>query len=895
MPRRVTQFISRIVLSFKRLLAVDTRRKKSASFDSWTPMEVLEVRTLLSSIYVSTTGSDQGNGTAASPWQTLQFAANHVQAGDEVFVSAGNYTGFNLTTSGTATNRITFHGEPGAVINSPGVTGDDINLEGASDITIEGFTTTNATRAGIRSVTNHDVIIQDNDADQNGMWGIFTSYSDRVDIENNIATRSAIEHGIYVSHATDHPIIRGNQVWGNNVNGIHLNSGVNQSIVGALVEDNVIYDNGRSGGSAISCDGLEQSTIQNNLIYNNHFFGISLYRSTSTQPSMGNLVQDNTVVMAADGFYALNIRNGSIDNTVQNNVFTSMLMDSDCIPGYQADHNAIVVAAGQNLYLSADTDQTHLNLPGWQQATGNDLHSMVLTPDQVFQGFAQGNYHLAASSPLQGIGYDASPTTAPGSGVAPPGNTPVAATTLHLQFGTLNSPVAPGYTAVNQTTAYTAARGYGWQSGSIQSRDDTTPGLTPIQRDYDYTRAATFAVDLQNGTYDVTLTMGDAGWSHDLEGVFLQGAQVASVNTNAGQFYTHTFIATVTNGQLTLKLQDLGGLDPNVVINALDIVAAAPAVSPPTATTFHLEFGTATSPVAAGYTAVNDGTTYSPALGYGWQNGSVSSRIDSTPGLTAIQRGYDYTRAATFAVDLPNGTYNVTVTMGDAGWSHDLEGVFLQGAQVGSVSTAAGQYYIHTYVAAVTNGHLTLQLQDLGGVDPNVVINALDIVPAPALPANTAAPTSAPASPTNLHLEFGGSTSPVAAGYVAVDSGTLYTPTSGYGWQSGNVLSRTDTTTGLTPIQASYDYTQAATFAVDLPNGTYDITVTMGDAGWSHDREGVFFQGTQVASVTTNAGQYYIHTFVVTVTNGQLTMKLQDLGGLDPNVVINSLDIAQIG
>jgi len=363
MLRLLLRSWSALTALFGRSRATGLRRKRD--WPALNCAESLEVRALLSSVYVSPTGSDQGAGSASSPWKTLQYAANHVQAGDYVDVAAGTYTGFNLTTSGTATNRITFHGEAGATINASGPTGDDINLEGASFVTIEGFTTTNASRAGIRSVTNQGVIIRNNDSDQNNMWGIFTAYSDFVDIEDNITSRSVNEHGIYVSHATQDPIIRDNQVWGNYVNGIHLNSGVNESIVGALVEGNVIHDNGAGGGSGISGDGIEGATIQNNLLYNNHFFGISLYHVTSTLPAMGNHVLNNTVIMAPDGFYALNIRNGSINNEVRNNIFTSMLMDSNSIPGYQAGNNVIVVAPGQKLYLSADSDQTHLTLAGW--------------------------------------------------------------------------------------------------------------------------------------------------------------------------------------------------------------------------------------------------------------------------------------------------------------------------------------------------------------------------------------------------------------------------------------------------------------------------------------------------------------------------------------------------
>ena len=565
----------------RRWVPAKSNLRHRTSLSLYGPAQALEVRVLLSNVYVSPNGADNnaGKGSQAQPYQTLQFAANHVQAGDEVIVEPGKYAGFELTTSGTATNRITFHAEPGVTINTPGPTGDDIDLEGASYVTIEGFTTINAARAGIRSVTNQDVIIQNNDADQNTMWGIFTAYSDYVVIQNNIASRSAVEHGIYVSHATLDPVILDNDVWGNNINGIHINSGVDQSIVGAVVEGNVIYDNGAGGGSGISCDGLQNSTIENNLLYDNHFFGISLYESTSTLPSMGNLVENNTVVMAADGFYALNIRNASINNTVQDNIFTSMLMDANCIPGYQADDNAIAVAPGQSVYLSADSDNTRLSLPGWQQATRQDAHSLVIAPDQLFQNASAGNYLLSPISPLQGIGYTGSSPGPQASSSPPPASppapvtTPVVSTSYHLQFGAANSAVASGYTLVTPATAYSAAQGYGWQSGTASSRyDSTATGLTPIQLSYDYTHNATFAVNLANGTYNVTVTMGDDGYSHDQQGVFLQGTQVDSVTTAARQYSTHTYTATVTNGLLTLALQDLGGNDPNVVINALDIV-----------------------------------------------------------------------------------------------------------------------------------------------------------------------------------------------------------------------------------------------------------------------------------------------------------------------------------
>ena len=62
-----------------------------------------------SSYYVSATGSDSNSGTEAAPFKTLTKAASVATAGSTVYFKAGTYdTQVTLTTSGTATNYITF-------------------------------------------------------------------------------------------------------------------------------------------------------------------------------------------------------------------------------------------------------------------------------------------------------------------------------------------------------------------------------------------------------------------------------------------------------------------------------------------------------------------------------------------------------------------------------------------------------------------------------------------------------------------------------------------------------------------------------------------------------------------------------------------------------------------
>src|SRR5690606_39078559 len=146
-----------------------------------------------------------------------------------------------------------YPGEQPVVNADNPVTPDGINLEGASWMTVQGFTVTGTSRAGIRAVLCAHVHIRDNIADQNGRWGILTGFCDDLLIEGNQTSRNANEHGIYVSNSGDRPVIRANLVWGNNANGIHMNGDIDSDddnyggvvdgiISDALVEDNVIFD-----------------------------------------------------------------------------------------------------------------------------------------------------------------------------------------------------------------------------------------------------------------------------------------------------------------------------------------------------------------------------------------------------------------------------------------------------------------------------------------------------------------------------------------------------------------------------------------------------------------------------------------------------------------------------
>jgi PKD repeat protein len=283
--------------------------------------------------------------------------------------------------------------------------------------------------------------------------------------------------------------------------------------------------------------------------------------------------------------------------------------------------------------------------------------------------------------------------------------------------------------------------------------------------------------------------------------------------------------------------------------------------------------------------------------------------------------------------------------------------VSLEGVVKEVVTTPSNQVVQKVYRVAVQDGQLTLRLRDLGGSDPNAVINALVVtkvdVPTGSLEVTLGPPAAVaagalwrvdggqwqaskaivsglevgihqveyapakgwdgpPAEPVTIslgqttslartytvsavvaRLDFGTASSPVAAGYERVTEATAYKAPPGYGWLAGKVAS-VDVATG-TDLERDFCYSPDMTFGVDVPAGTYDVALSMGNMKWSHDQIEVSLEGVVKEVVTTPLNQVVQKVYSVTVQDGQLTLRLRDLGGSDVNAVINALVVTRTG
>ena len=141
-----------------------------------------------SNYYVSNTGSNGNNGlTINAAFETLQHAADIVNAGDSVFVVSGNYVGFDIRTSGNSFQPIVFKALSNDVtidIHNP-VTNDGINIENANYVEIHGFNIINQPRAGIRIVVSDFIKAINNNCSNNFKWGILTGFTNDNLIKGN--------------------------------------------------------------------------------------------------------------------------------------------------------------------------------------------------------------------------------------------------------------------------------------------------------------------------------------------------------------------------------------------------------------------------------------------------------------------------------------------------------------------------------------------------------------------------------------------------------------------------------------------------------------------------------------------------------------------------------------
>lgn len=376
--------------------------------------------------HVSAQGLDANPGSESSPFREIRKAISVIAPGDTVLVADGAYQGFDVKNVGSLSAVTTIRATGTNAVVTPtldrgGNNPHNILISDSTQVVVDGLRSFQGPTSGMRIYLSNKITVRNGVFGNNGKWGILTSHCDDLLLENNECYGSVLEHGIYVANSGDRPVVRGNRIHGNTNSGLRANGDINQGgdgiISGAIFENNIIYDNGVSGGAAMNFDGLQDGIIRNNLIYGNRATGIALFKGGGAAGPKGMQVLNNTIIVMAGGRYCLRITDVVGPLFVRNNI----LYNLNTVKGpfswntpsdaafTDSDYNAF----GGGQYISTDGEASRITMTAWR-AAGREPHSIVSTTlAGLFVSSATNDYQLAASSPainqgtaLPGVTHD---------------------------------------------------------------------------------------------------------------------------------------------------------------------------------------------------------------------------------------------------------------------------------------------------------------------------------------------------------------------------------------------------------------------------------------------------------------------------------------------------------
>jgi parallel beta-helix repeat protein len=220
------------------------------------------------------------------------------------------------------------------------------------------------------------------------------------------------EHGIYVAGGADRPTIIGNRLHDNGDvqhrrggNGLQINAdGPGWPTEKAIIQNNIAYRNLAMG---ISLQGVQDSLIVNNLLYDNHH-AISLGVSKG---SRNNRFFHNTVVARPDeskgvkravGVLGQGNNGPSSGNKFFNNILfapggVALTFEGEDLSKTESDYNLLWSGPAQPVVWDEKTNKKW-SLGDWQ-TTGHDAHSQAVEPN--FVDPLKDDFHLRAGSPAQ--------------------------------------------------------------------------------------------------------------------------------------------------------------------------------------------------------------------------------------------------------------------------------------------------------------------------------------------------------------------------------------------------------------------------------------------------------------------------------------------------------------
>lgn len=373
--------------------------------------------------YVSTSGNNANPGTSASPWRTIQYAANRANAGETVYIRGGTYhESVTVNVSGSASGgAITFQSYPGetAILDGTGLTAPTsgnnglLNIVDHSYIKIVGLEIRNyagsstsqvpvgiwitgaSTNIQILSNHIHNIANTARSSNANALGlGVYGS-NPTTAISNLIIDGNTLDHltlGSSESLALDGNV----QNWAITNNVIHDNNNIGIDAIGfegvsssaatdqarnGTISGNTVYNitaygnpayGNTFGADAIYCDGCTQVTIERNVVHNSDF-GVEVASEHANKLSSyvnvrSNVIYGNNISGLTIGGYDSS-RGGTdhcnfVNNTFYNNDTQNSGSGEFQIQYYSTNNvfkNNIVYAGAQDLFINGYTSSSGIN------------------------------------------------------------------------------------------------------------------------------------------------------------------------------------------------------------------------------------------------------------------------------------------------------------------------------------------------------------------------------------------------------------------------------------------------------------------------------------------------------------------------------------------------------
>ena len=297
--------------------------------------------------YVRKIGSDSNDGLSPdNAFLTIQKAANVAQAGDFVFVGAGEYQEkVEVKNSGTSQKPIVFVGDrEGTYTGDKGevkISSKDIGfyIEDKGYIKIYGFKIENTTSTAgiyIKGALANNIEIVNNEISNNQGAGIRVDQASDILISHNEVFSN--RDGIFLND-TDSSSLIGNVVYSHSWDGIKV---IDSNTI--TVKFNEVFSNQERGilvyGNSNNCEILDNTVYKNQLdgiqvfnqpisilvlgnrSFSNSGHGISFKTNVShTNKIISNLISNNTVFQNQEN--GILIKDSSDNNEIKNNIIAS--------------------------------------------------------------------------------------------------------------------------------------------------------------------------------------------------------------------------------------------------------------------------------------------------------------------------------------------------------------------------------------------------------------------------------------------------------------------------------------------------------------------------------------------------------------------------------------------